>query len=139
MLFSYGIWKIRCFTCFWYNFDRLYKTLGEVQQYLNMILFAPFKGVYRNKSRERQTLWTVNSKQLASWKSGISIRYFKGTQTVQSPCKYYFISPSNKTSRKKTSFLKKQCTSSFQRSNNWVLHTNEKEINGTTSNIKGLH
>ena len=45
---------------------------------------------------------TVNSKQLTSWISGISIRYFENTHTVQWPCKYYFISiTSNKTSRKK--------------------------------------
>ena len=51
-------------------------------------------------------IWTVNSKNLASWISGISIRYFKGTHSVQSPCKYYFISLSNKTSRKKNIFSK---------------------------------
>ena len=36
-----------------------------------------------------------------NWISGISIRYFKGTHTVQIPRLYYFIPPSNKTSRKK--------------------------------------
>ena len=35
-----------------------------------------------------------NSKYLASWIS--SITYFKGTHTVQLPCKYYFILHSNK-------------------------------------------
>ena len=38
-------------------------------------------------------------KTLASWISGISIRYFKGSHTVHLSCKYYFIPPSNKTSR----------------------------------------
>ena len=44
--------------------------------------------------------WTVNSKHLASWISG---NYFKGTNTAQLPCKYYFylFYPSNKTSSKK--------------------------------------
>ena len=32
---------------------------------------------------------TVNSKHLASWISGTSISYFKGTQTVQLPFMYY--------------------------------------------------
>ena len=114
-------------------------------------------------------IWTVHSKHLSCWISGICFRDFKGTHTVQSPCKYYFISPSNKTSRKNI-VSKKQCTSSSQRSNNWVLlsaskstqwyrvrerkwqtretlamgeyhpytslHTNGKEKNVTTSNIK---
>ena len=44
---------------------------------------------------------------MASWILGIKIRYFKSTYTVQLPCKNYFISHSNKTSRKKqqTNFL----------------------------------
>ena len=43
---------------------------------------------------------TENSKHLTSWISGISIRYFKATHTIQLPCKYYYLS-FKKTSRKK--------------------------------------
>ena len=34
----------------------------------------------------------VNSKHLASWISSISLRYFKGTHTVQLHCMYYTLS-----------------------------------------------
>ena len=37
-------------------------------------------------------IWTVNSKHLASWISGINIKYFKGTHTIQLPCVYYSLS-----------------------------------------------
>ena len=45
------------------------------------------KGLHWNKDAR-----SANLKHLASWISGISIRYFKGTNTVQLPCMYYTLS-----------------------------------------------
>ena len=62
---------------------------GRLKITLLVSLKTSNKGVYRNKCRGGQDLReapkirTVNSKHLASWISGISIRYLKGTHTVQ--------------------------------------------------------
>ena len=60
---------------------------------------------------------TVNSKHLASWISGISIRYFKGTHTIQLPCMYYTLSLLQTKLAEKNTFLKKINILSYRDSN----------------------